>query len=122
MIWSQNMKKPNQNRAGYTLLEISMIVLILTLLALLLVPGINKMRNEAQRTRCLDNLRQINSAAQQYYTEFTNATTPTSTELKNYFQLLSFPVCPAGGNYSIPANSSDQPTCDVDAALNHKLD
>lgn len=111
-----------KHREGYTLLEIAMVVLILTLLALLVVPGVARMRNEAQRTRCLDNLRQINSAAQQYYTEFQSAATPTQNELKNYFQLLSFPVCPSGGNYTIPATINEQPTCDIPAQFNHKLD
>lgn len=52
--------------SGLTLLELIVVISILALLACLVLPAISKARKGAQRTVCLNNLKQINSAIQMY--------------------------------------------------------
>lgn len=51
---------------GFTLLEVLTVIAIVIILVGLLMPGINKARQLAQRTRCTNNLRQIGIAMHVY--------------------------------------------------------
>ena len=68
---------------------------------------------DAQRTECLNNLRQIDAAKQQWALENGRSASaiPTSVDLLPYLP-NGFPVCPSGGRYTINA-VSDLPTCSV---------
>jgi len=120
MKWSNGMKA--KRNGGFTLVEIAIVVLIIALLALLVIPNIAKVRTNAQRARCLDNLRQINGAVQQYMLEESTATVPALASVTSYFQTGNLPTCPANGTYSPPATPSDVPTCSLGATLNHILE
>ena len=114
--------KRNANRAGFTLVEILIVVLIIALLALLVIPNFADAREKARRGRCLDNLRQINGAAQQYFLENT-ATSVAVTGLTQYFQTGNVPVCPGGGTYSATITSTALPTCNYsNAGYTHVLE
>ena len=66
------------------------------------------------RNTCINNLRQIDGAKQQWALEKNKATdaVPTERDLLPYLKDGIFPVCPEGGSYSI--NSVDAlPTCTV---------
>lgn len=118
------MKTKMNKKAGFTLVEIAIVVLIIALLALLVIPNIAKVRNNAQRARCLDNLRQVNGAVQQYMLEQSTATVPalTAANLGTYFQTGNIPVCPSTSDaYVAPATQNDVPTCVNGATLNHAL-
>src|SRR5262245_568723 len=52
--------------SGFTLLELLMVLAIIAILAALLLPGINRARSSAQRTICVNNLRQINAGIRMY--------------------------------------------------------
>ena len=79
----------------------------------------NKMVTDAglsiiQRNECINNLRVIDAAKQQWALD-KNATldaVPTVKDLLPYFRDGTFPVCPSGGTYSI--NSvTELPTCSI---------
>ena len=56
-------------RAGFTLLEIMIIVTIIGLLAAISVPNMLQARTTSQTNSCINNLRQIDAAIQQWALE-----------------------------------------------------
>ena len=68
------LNKLNKRRAGFTLVEIMIVVAIIALLAAIAVPGFLRARKRSQASRILDDLRMIDAAVDQYAIE-TNRTT-----------------------------------------------
>ena len=56
-------------RAGFTLVEIMIVVAIIALLAAIAVPGFLRARKRSQATRIINDLRMIDSAVDQYAIE-----------------------------------------------------
>jgi hypothetical protein len=66
------------------------------------------------RNACINNLRQIDAAKQQWALEKSKTadTVPTEQDLLPYFKDGIFPACPSGGTYAINA-VGEVPTCSV---------
>jgi prepilin-type N-terminal cleavage/methylation domain-containing protein len=116
--------KSNNKRGAFTLVEIMIVVAIIGLLAAIAIPNFVKARTTAQANACINNLRQIDGAKQQWALENKKAAgdTPTATEVAEYLKTL--PICPAGGttfadSYTIGTVAVD-PVCQKLAAT-HKL-
>ena len=62
-------KKTNTKHAGFTLVEIMIVVAIIALLAAIAVPNFLRSRKRSQATQVLEDLRQIDSAIDQYAIE-----------------------------------------------------
>lgn len=62
-------KKFQTKRAGFTLVEIMIVVAIIALLAAIAVPGFLRARKRSQASRILNDLRLIDSAVDQYAIE-----------------------------------------------------
>ena len=71
-----------------------------------------KTRQTAQQHKCINNLRLIDAAKARWALENkkTDTDTPTRADLKPYLGDDPFPVCPAGGTYTIN-RVSDPPEC-----------
>ena len=63
------LQKLNKNRGGFTLVEIMIVVAIIALLAAIAVPNFLRARKRSQATRCLEDLRIIDAADDQYAIE-----------------------------------------------------
>ena len=77
----------NQKKAGFTLVELMIIVTIIGMLVAIAVPNFVKSRDQAQLNSILDNLRVIESAKDQWALE--NKTgSGTATTLTNICEYL----------------------------------
>jgi type IV pilus assembly protein PilA len=62
-------RKKSHAAKGFTLVEIMIVVLIISLLAAMAIPAFNRVRYVARKKAITNNLRIIGSAAQQYMLE-----------------------------------------------------
>jgi prepilin-type N-terminal cleavage/methylation domain-containing protein len=103
---------------GFTLVEIMIVVAIIGLLVSIAVPNFVRARSTSQQNACINNLRQIDGAAQTWALEHqkTSSDTYTISVLKPYLRLDStgnLPGCPANGTYSPGSAVSNAPTCSI---------
>ena len=91
------MKHKTANKAGFTLVEIMIVVAIIGLLATMAIPHFARSRNTAHQTACLNNLRQIEGAVQMWALEQSkdSAQAVSYQDISGY--LKNAVVCPAGG-------------------------
>jgi len=103
--------------AGFTLVEIMIVVAIIGLLAAISVPNFARARTTSQTEACINNLRQIESAKQQWALENNQplSATPVQSVLMPFLghgPVGAWPTCPASGTYAINPVSTTT-TCSV---------
>jgi len=78
---------PPRRLAGFTLVEIMIVVAIIALLAAIAVPGFLRARKRSQASRILNDLRLIDSAVDQYAIE-TNKSTGSTVSVSDWTNYL----------------------------------
>ncbi len=109
------MKIRNSRNAGFTLVEIMIVVAIIGLLAAIAIPNFVRARTTSQQNACINNLRQIDGAVQQWALEQKKDPTATVAEADVTPYLKNSVVCPSGGtafanSYTLTTVAA-RPTC-----------
>jgi prepilin-type N-terminal cleavage/methylation domain-containing protein len=117
------MKVQKSKKNGFTLVEIMIVVAIIGLLAAIAIPNFVKARTTSQQNACINNLRQIDGAKQQWALEHQQVGTATmaDTDIQPYMGRGSaggLPFCPADStkNFDTSYTKGDcqtAPTCNI---------
>jgi len=99
------MKTNTSKKAGFTLVEIMIVVAIIGLLAAIAIPNFVRARATSQGTACVNNLRQIDGAKEQWALETKQAASAacSASDISDYIK-GGVPTCPVGkSTYTIGA-------------------
>ena len=82
------LRKLNTKRAGFTLVEIMIVVAIIALLAAIAVPNFLRSRKRSQATQVLEDLRILDGAVDQYAIENSKgaSVTPAFADVQKYIK------------------------------------
>jgi prepilin-type N-terminal cleavage/methylation domain-containing protein len=121
----------NNRKAGFTLVEIMIVVAIIGLLAAIAIPNFVKAREQARTNACIANMRQLEGAVEQWALEKKKGPGETpaiddlvSTNPDSYIKKVTTDfVCPATGVAYATVAVGDRPVCpSVGTMTTHVLD
>ena len=113
-------KNTKNTQAGFTLVEIMIVVLIIGILLAIAIPNFVSARESSRAKACIGNLKQIDSATQQYCMDQKKSATnygsgpSIATDLVGTASYLrAAPVCPSSGTYAVASAITGSPTCSI---------
>jgi prepilin-type N-terminal cleavage/methylation domain-containing protein len=128
------MKIRTSRKAGFTIVELMIVVAIIGLLAAIAIPSFIRTRATSQMTSCINNLRQIDGAKQRWAMENgkTGADSPLVGDIGPYLgrsgdvtgKGIYCPIDPAQGfgtSYTI-GNVATAPVCQIGGVNGSKYD
>jgi prepilin-type N-terminal cleavage/methylation domain-containing protein len=111
-------------KSAFTLIEIMLVVALIGLLVAIAIPTFIRARSTSQATACINNLRQLDSAMQQWALEQHKKPSDSYqlTDLTPYLKgtdTNGLLACPGGGTYSVgPANCvTSPPACSLGSSV-----
>lgn len=107
-------------RSGFTLVEIMIVVAIIGLLAAIAIPSFIRARQNTQQSTCVNNLRLIDGAKDQYALENGKSSgDPVDNNAISAYMKQGVPTCPIGAGVYILGNVGVDPTCPNVAVAGH---
>ncbi len=117
--------RPKNRKTGFTLVEIMIVVLIIGILLAIAIPNFVSAREASRAKACVGNLKQIDSATQQWCMDNKKSTSTYGTgpvigtdlvKTDGTGYLRSTPNCPSGGTEAVAASIGANPTCTISPA------
>jgi prepilin-type N-terminal cleavage/methylation domain-containing protein len=113
----------SKKNAGFTLIEIMIVVLIIAILLAIAIPNFLRARETSRAKSCQGNMRQIETAKEQWAmdTRAKSSDTPTDAMLvPDYIRegaagAGKLPLCPSSGTYTI-GDMTVRPKCSIGAS------
>jgi len=103
-------------RRHFTLVEIMIVVAIIGLLAAIAIPSFINARNTSRKNACINNLRQIDGAKEQWALANNAETGNTSVTFALIVGPTGYikesPICAAAGAYTLAAVGTN-PSCNI---------
>lgn len=91
-----------RRKGGFTLIEIMIVVLIISVLLAIAIPNFMRARETSRAKSCCSNLRQIETAKEQWAMDnkASDGDSVTMEELVPDY-IKQEPTCPSGGTYTV---------------------
>ena len=109
-----NLNRRNRNRNGFTLIELLVVIAIIAILAAILFPVFARARENARRSSCQSNLKQIGLGWLQYAQDYDETIVPYSalggsgnyahcwtTALQPYLKSTQILICPSASDKDV---------------------
>lgn len=108
------MFKPKKSRAGFTLIELMIVIAIIAILAAILVPNFLKARAQGQLTACKSNCKNIGTALEMYASDFSGRYPTDNFQQRmtvgNYLKVI--PTCPSAATATYAQSYTGRATPD----------
>ena len=105
-------RRSGRNQAGFTLIELLIVIAIIGILAAILIPYFVRARAQSARSACLENIHNIGTALELYFTD--NDAYPTAAtweaDLVSGGYIRAVPREPVNGNAYNYATDASQST------------
>ncbi|SFI69397.1 DUF1559 domain-containing protein [Planctomicrobium piriforme] len=92
-------------RAGFTLIELLVVIAIIGLLVAMLMPAVQRAREAARRNSCLNNMRQLGLAAQNYLSTHRVFPSGWCIDIQNYQCDMVLQPTPFSQPITVPATN-----------------